>query len=192
MSSIDRLLAEAYRDILTNNNKALVANLLDFSGKVIVDVDTLEEILRILTGEEHSISTSMKNGDGCKCCGGKATMKLFDSIISIKPVLSEEIKARILDEYGISLTRTYAKEVVSISRSRRSSAIGKIEPVEMKYKENNGNEVKSEKSEKSEKRHKRGKTIEDISEIKIEIPSPENICSEPVALSSDIEHMNEL
>ena len=178
MSDIDKLLAETYRDILAKNNKALVANLLDFSGKIIIDVDTLEEILRIITGVEHSISTSMKNGDGCKCCGGKATMKLFDSIISIKPVLSEEVKSRILDEYGISLTRTYAKEVVTVNRDRSASAIV-----------NNNIEVKSENSEKH---HKQTKTIEEISEIKFEIPKPEIVCSEPLALSSDVEHMNEL
>ena len=179
MSEIDKLLAETYRDILAKNNKALVANLLDFSGKIIIDVDTLEEILRIITGVEHSISTSMKNGDGCKCCGGKVTMKLFDSIISIKPVLSEEVKSRILDEYGISLTRTYAKEVVTVNRARSASAVV------------NNNNIEA-KPENSEKHHTRTKTIEEISEIKFEIPKPEIVCREPLALSSDVEHMNEL
>ena len=204
-SSVERLLIAAYRDIIAKNNKALVANLLDFSGKVIVDVDTLEELLFKLTGKEHSISTSMKRGDGCSCCGGKAKLQLFDSVISIKPTLDDETMRIISEDYGISLSRTYVKDVVSVSRSRSGSlhprtsiavaSTDEIQPVEAAPPTVISVEH-SEKCEHSEKskhsKHQSARTIDEISDIKLNIPSPCDVKTEPIGLSSDMENIDAL
>ena len=147
---IDTLLAKAYRDILSQNDKALVANLLDVSGLVILNVDTLEKLLELITGKPHSITTSMNSGDGCKCCGGKTTVKLFDSIIGIRPELSEDVKEKLAKTYKISITRTYATQILEINREEVST--------------------RSAKKQKS-------KSKKNAAELEIEIEEPEAVSS---------------
>lgn len=108
------------RDIISTNDKALVANLMDISKKIIIDYASLKGILKTaITGEKVKIEVVQDDeSKSCNCCGGaKMTIRLFSSITEInvdgKP-LSEaepEVFRYLSEDMNISLTRTYVKNV---------------------------------------------------------------------------------
>lgn len=108
---VNAFLAETYKDLIASNSKALIANLVDFSGNVILDIDSLSKLVMILTGEIPQFATEVKSKDGIKCCKGKTNLHLYESII--EDDVPENVKEYIESELKISMARTYSKKVIN-------------------------------------------------------------------------------
>lgn len=114
--------------ILSQNDKALVANLLDFSKKIIIDIDSLRELIQVGLGEKRNIDIlSNIEEKSCKCGSMKVKIGIFEDILTIhlngtdfkvaEPVLYDYIEK----ELNISLSRTYCKKVISISKAEEKA-----------------------------------------------------------------------
>ena len=112
------------KEILAENDKALVANLLDFSKKVIVSCQNLTDLISIvLDNVDIQIATDVESKTcNCKCC--KVKTALYENIESIT-VNGEDIFEKekelcryISNELGISLDKTYASQVIMIEKAK--------------------------------------------------------------------------
>ena len=113
-----RAVAIAYGNILHSNNKYLLSNILDLSGKVIIPIVDLVHIIALAVGkndEEISISylTSSKPG----CC----LSKIVEPIKQIKTIyvgnielnfFNNSVKGYLMNTFQLSLERVFvAKEL---------------------------------------------------------------------------------
>lgn len=111
-----------YIKILAENDKALVANLLDQSKKVIISTRDLTDLIKIALEDfdvEVNIVTDIEK-KGCTCGKCKTSIHLFERIDSIT-IDEEEMKdvvpalyKFITKTFNISLTRTYTDRFIEI------------------------------------------------------------------------------
>ena len=111
------------RDIISINDKALVANLLDFSKKIIISTEDLIKLIKLGVGEaaEVVIDSDIES-KSCHCCKHKVNVHVYENIHSIT-INGEELEDRepelhefLIDYCNISLTKTYKKKVFDIER----------------------------------------------------------------------------
>ena len=109
------------KEILSTNDKALVANLLDLSKKIVVDAISLQRLIAYATDKTVNITTDAEEKTcNCKCC--KVKVRVFETITSItingKDIHKKEpeLCAYITEELGISLERTYASSIIMITK----------------------------------------------------------------------------
>lgn len=126
---LHRELNNILKHILAENDKALIANLLDLNKKIILDIDTLEYLLELALNEKIDIIIE-QDEDAYKvnCCGKcKVKISIYNKIKSIKAnkfLLSDvepELCNYFSDVLGISLTKTYIKktsEMIKITREQ--------------------------------------------------------------------------
>lgn len=105
------------KEIISTNDKALIANLLDFSKKVIIDLNSLYEIINIAANVNKNINIEIIENDETKKCCGKIKIRVYNSINSIL-IDGEELNKKepevykyITNDLNISLTRTYVKNI---------------------------------------------------------------------------------
>lgn len=109
------LFIEIQNHILSLNDKALIANLLDKSGHLIISCNSLKEL--ISTALDGNVEVDVKEDPqkcSCSCCGkGKLILQVFGSILSItidgKNLEEAEpnLYKYLTKTWNISLTRTY-------------------------------------------------------------------------------------
>lgn len=124
------------KEILAMNDKALVANLLDFSKKIIVDAMNIKELITLaIPDSEVEIETDIESRNcDCKCC--KVKTSLYETIESInvngKDIFEteKELCKYISDELGISLDKTYASQVFKIEKKAVVETYEESEEVE--------------------------------------------------------------
>ena len=71
MEQLYKLLALTFSNILKDNNPKLIANIIDNSGKIIVDAGNLVRIIALITDSRESdihIEYVFKDGAGCGAC----------------------------------------------------------------------------------------------------------------------------
>lgn len=122
---LNRLLLKYISQEYATNDKAVVANLLDFSKKIILPEDKLIEIIKLAVNNPDSvveINTNEKT-KSCNCCGKcKVNVHLYADIISImvddrslrtvQPFVTEFLE----DKCSISLSKTYIREFIKIEK----------------------------------------------------------------------------
>lgn len=116
---LDTFVRQVLIDVLAGNDKALVANLFDVSGKIILDGASLTQLIKIGLGETNVLIDTEDSGIKCNCCTKcKCKVRIFSAIKSIKvdgkPLseVSPEFCSYITDVLKISLTRIYAKTFI--------------------------------------------------------------------------------
>lgn len=127
---LDTFVRQVLVDVLAGNDKALVANLFDVSGKIILDGASLAQVIKIGLGDANVLIDTEDSGVKCNCCTKcKCKIRIFSTIKSItvdgKPLseVSPEFCSYITDVLKISLTRVYAKTFIE------------FEPVQVKREE---------------------------------------------------------
>lgn len=117
----NRYAFEIVNEILALNDKALVANLLDFSKKIIVDANHLRKLISLVVDNDIEFVTDVESKScDCKCCKIKAHIyENIDNILidgkemkNIEPELYEYIS----EELNISLDKTYGSQMVEIEK----------------------------------------------------------------------------
>lgn len=111
------------RDIISVNDKALVANLLDLSKKVIISTEDLIKLIKLGVGKcADVVIDSDIDSASCHCCKHKVNIRVYENIYSIT-INGEELEDcepelyEFLTDYcNISLTKTYKKRVFDIER----------------------------------------------------------------------------
>lgn len=109
------LFIEIQNHILTLNDKALIANVLDKSGHLIISCDSLKELISTALDSEVEVDVQEDpQKRSCNCCGkGKLNLQVFGSILSItidgKNLEEAEpsLYKYLTKTWNISLTRTY-------------------------------------------------------------------------------------
>ena len=115
------------KEILSVNDKALVANLLDQSKKIIVDVNSIISLIEYAIDAIVDIETDAE-AHTCKCGACKAHM--FETITSITiggkslRKAEPELYSYIVDELCISLSKTYASDVFKIEKNEATVEVG--------------------------------------------------------------------
>lgn len=109
------LFIEIQNHILTLNDKALIANVLDKSGRLIISCNSLKEL--ISTALDGKVAVDVQEDPqkrSCSCCGkGKLILQVFGSILNItidgKNLEEAEpnLYKYLTKTWNISLTRTY-------------------------------------------------------------------------------------
>lgn len=122
-NELNKIYIKAAKEIISTNDKALVANLLDLSKKVIIDYDMLKSIIKTALANNEKVKIEIvesETGKTCNCCCGKTTFKLYKNIESIN-IDGEDIKIKepglykYLNEYlNVSLTKTYIKDITDM------------------------------------------------------------------------------
>ena len=104
-----KLIASTFGDILKTNNSKLIANIIDTSGKVIVDAVNLVNIIALacqVSAEDVTIEYEAKEGG---CCASITRIKKIENIkigsYDFK-LAYNEIYNNLTDIYNISLKRT--------------------------------------------------------------------------------------
>ena len=112
---------EIVNEILTLNDKALVANLLDFSKKIIVDANHLRKLILLVVDDEIEFVTDVEvKSCDCKCC--KVKTHIYENIENIliggkeMKDVEPELYKYISEELNISLNRTYASQIIEIEK----------------------------------------------------------------------------
>ena len=107
------------KEILSTNDKALVANLLDLSKKIIVSATSLSELIEHAVDGVVCIETDEET-HSCKC--GSCKTHLYETItsltidgVSLKKA-EPELYKYINDELCISLSKTYASYMFKIEK----------------------------------------------------------------------------
>lgn len=113
---------QIYIKVLSQNDKALVANLLDQSKMVIISVRDLKELIKIALADFDvtvDIVTDIEKR-GCRCGKCKTNFHIFARIDSItideeemKDVVPSLVKF-INKKLNISLTRTYTDHLIDV------------------------------------------------------------------------------
>lgn len=144
---LTRFVRDVMIDLIAKNDKALVANLLDQSKKVIVDSDTLENIIMLATDATNVEIESDVEKKTCNCCGKcRASVHLFATIVGItidgKNINEfEGLSKYITDILNISIERIYMKHLIDVVPLTETG-----ETIEIKEKEiKNTKEVKEVK-----------------------------------------------
>lgn len=123
---LEKACFDAIKKVLANNDKALVANLLDFSRKIILSTKTLKKLLKIALGKdkEIKIDTDIEQKT-CICCKKKVNVHVYETILSIT-VDGEELENAepalveyLTEECLISLSRTYKEKVIHIEDTEK-------------------------------------------------------------------------
>ena len=109
------LFIEIQNHILTLNDKALIANVLDKSGHLIISCNSLKEL--IATALDSKVAVDVQEDPqkrSCSCCGkGKLILQVFGNILNItidgKNLEEAEpnLYKYLTKTWNISLTRTY-------------------------------------------------------------------------------------
>lgn len=109
------LFIEIQNHILTLNDKALIANVLDKSGHLIISCNSLKEL--ISTALDGKVAVDVQEDPqkrSCSCCGkGKLILQVFGNILNItidgKNLEEAEpnLYKYLTKTWNISLTRTY-------------------------------------------------------------------------------------
>lgn len=112
------------KEIIATNDKALVANLVDFSKKVIVSEEHLTKLLKTAIGPETSVVIiSDEEERSCSCCSHKVNIHPFAKVRSITidgDDLGDAqpcVKDFIMNELNISLERIYRTSFISVERT---------------------------------------------------------------------------
>lgn len=112
---------EIVNEILALNDKALVANLLDFSKKIIVAANHLRKLISLAVDDKIEFITDVESKScDCKCCKVKAHIyeKIESILIGGKEMkdAEPELYKYISEELNISLNRTYASQMIEIEK----------------------------------------------------------------------------
>ena len=113
-----RAVAIAYGNILHSNNKYLLSNILDLSGKVIIPIVDLVHIIALAVGKnDEDISVSYLTSSKSGCCLNKT----IEPIKQIKTIyvgnvelnfFNNSVKGYLMNTFQLSLERVYvAKEL---------------------------------------------------------------------------------
>lgn len=113
-----RAVAIAYGNILHSNNKYLLSNILDLSGKVIIPIVDLVHIIALAVGKkDEDISVSYLTSSKSGCC----LNKVVEPIKQIKTIyvgnvelnfFNNSVKGYLMNTFQLSLERVYvAKEL---------------------------------------------------------------------------------
>ena len=119
MEAVNEFAREVITSILTTNDKALVANLLDQSKKVIVDTSSLRKLISMIADTKDVVIDADSESKSCSCKCGTAKIQMFENIGSILvdgEALDSDIEKYINETLNISTTRTYASSIVKIER----------------------------------------------------------------------------
>ena len=119
MEAVNEFAREVITSILTTNDKALVANLLDQSKKVIVDASSLRKLISMIADTKDVVIDADSESKSCSCKCGTAKIQMFESIDSILvdgEALDSDIEKYINETLNISTTRTYASSILKIER----------------------------------------------------------------------------
>lgn len=119
MEAVNEFAREVITSILTTNDKALVANLLDQSKKVIVDASSLRKLISMIADTKDVVIDADSESKSCSCKCGTAKIQMFESIGSILvdgEALDSDIEKYINETLNISTTRTYASSILKIER----------------------------------------------------------------------------
>ena len=111
------------KDMIATNNKALVANLLDMSRKIIVSTKDLKRLIKIAVGDENKIKIETDiEQKTCICCHHKVNIHPYENIIRIS-IDGEDFEDAQPDLYeylqsycNISLDKTYKENVIHIEK----------------------------------------------------------------------------
>jgi len=119
MEAVNEFAREVITSILTTNDKALVANLLDQSKKVIVDASSLRKLISMIADTKDVEIDADAESKSCSCKCGTTKIQLFETIESITvdgEALDADIEKYINETLNISTTRTYASSIIKIER----------------------------------------------------------------------------
>lgn len=121
MEAVNEYAREVITTILTTNDKALVANLLDQSKKVIIDAKSLTKLIRMITDAKDVEIDADSESKTCSCKCGTTKVQLFETIDSITvdgELLDADTEKYINDILNISTKRTYASSIILIEREQ--------------------------------------------------------------------------
>lgn len=119
MEAVNEYAREVITSILTTNDKALVANLLDQSKKVIIDAKSLVKLIRMITDSKDVEINADSESKSCTCKCGTTKIQLFETIKSITvdgEALDADTEKYINEILNISTKRTYASSVIIVER----------------------------------------------------------------------------
>lgn len=124
MEAANEFAREVITAILTTNDKALVANLLDQSKKVIIDASSLKKLISLIADTKDIEIEADAESKSCSCKCGTAKFQLFETIASItvdgEPI-DADIEKYINETLNISTQRTYASSLIKIEREAKIS-----------------------------------------------------------------------
>ena len=126
------LFIDLQNEIIASNDKALLANLLDKSGRVILSRDGLEDLISNAVGGKIKIKVEEDpQKRSCGCGKGSFTLQVYGDILDIK-VNGESLEEAepvlykfLTKTWNISLTRTYLRNLIDIE----------VEPVQRSKKQ---------------------------------------------------------
>lgn len=145
------LFIEFQNEILTTNDKALIANMLDKSGRLILSCKQLQTLIE--TALDEKVHVDVKEDPqkrSCDCCGkGKLVLQVFGTIIDIRvdDKSLEEAEPNLVKyltkQWNISLTRTYLPRMLDfeVEKVERSTKVNIVEEEEDEEEEENSLDI---------------------------------------------------
>lgn len=116
--------------LLTECDQGLTANIIDKSGRIIVDLDSLRELIQIGCEDRKRIDivTVIEPEHECSCCGKfKVSIHHFEEIVSITidgmelKIAEPELVDYLQQILKISLDRTYLNKVLEVAPTTEKS-----------------------------------------------------------------------